>query len=84
LEGIGWGVVIHLVICEEGKARLTKVKRLMKSAKWNMYAELWETAEHELEKARRIAVHLRNKSLIDEILVLLSKCEEKEKPETLV
>jgi len=48
-----------------------------------MYAELWNTAQNELEEARELAVSLRDKQTIDEILVLLGKCRDKEKPENL-
>jgi hypothetical protein len=66
---------------EERWHRLQKVKSLVESAKWNMYAELWKMAQDELEEARALAVSLRDKSIIDEILMLLAKCEDKEKPE---
>jgi hypothetical protein len=75
-------MVIRIVITEEkGRARLRKVKSLTMSAKWNMYAELWKKAQDELEEARELAVSLRDKSIIDEILMLLAKCENREKPE---
>jgi hypothetical protein len=74
--------VIHVVIGEDGKRhRLHSVKSLVESAKWNMYAELWKTAQNELEEARIRAVSVKDKHLIDEILTLLAKCEDKEKPE---
>jgi hypothetical protein len=74
-------MVIRIVIGEERRHRLHEVKSLIESAKWNMYAELWETAQNELEEARARAVFLRDKSIVDEILTLLAKCEDKEKPE---
>ena len=74
--------MIRIVIGEEEwRHRLHKVKSLIKSAKWNMYAELWNKAENELDEAIQLAVSLRNKSIIDEILTLLTKCKDREKPE---
>jgi len=74
--------VVHLVIGEdEGRRRLHDVKSLVESARWNMYAELWKTAQDQLEEARVRAVSVKDKHLIDEILMLLAKCEDKEKPE---
>ena len=74
--------MIHIVVGEdEWRHRLHKVKSLVESAKWNMYAELWKTAQDQLEEARILAVSVKDKHIIDEILTLLAKCEEKEKPE---
>ena len=74
--------MVHLVIGEdEGRRRLHDVKSLVESARWNMYAELWKTAQDQLEEARVRAVSVKDKHLIDEILMLLAKCEDKEKPE---
>jgi hypothetical protein len=73
--------MIHVVFGEEGRHRLIKVKGLVESAKWNMYAELWPNARIKLEEARHLAVSLRDRQVIDEILMLLSKCDEREKPE---
>ena len=74
--------MIRIVIGEgERRHRLRKAKSLIESAKWNMYAELWTIAENELDKARELGVSLRDKNMIDEILILLGKCEEREKPE---
>ncbi len=74
--------MIRIVIGEDERPqRLHKVKSLITSAKWNMYAELWKMAQNELEEARARAVSLRDRSIIDEILTLLAKCEDKEKPE---
>jgi hypothetical protein len=79
---VGEDTVIHIVIGENGKRhRLRSVESLVESAKWNMYAELWKTAQDELEEARIRAVYVRDKHVIDEILMLLAKCEDKEKPE---
>jgi hypothetical protein len=76
------GVSIRVVIGEEeGQHRLHRVKSLIESAKWNMYAELWTTAQNQLEEARILAVSVRDKHMIDEILMLRTKCEDKEKPE---
>lgn len=66
---------------EEGRHRLHKVKSLIESAKWNMYAELWKKARNELNEAIQFAVSLRDKSIVDEILMMLAKCENREKPE---
>lgn len=75
-------IVIHIVIGEdERRRRLHKVKSLVETAKWNMYAELWKTAQNKLEEARTLAVTVKDKHIIDEILTLLAKCEDKEKPE---
>ena len=75
-------VMIHVVIGEgERRRRLYTLKSLVESAKWNMYAELWKTAQDQLEEARIRAVTVRDKGIIDEILILLAKCEDKEKPE---
>jgi len=63
------------------RRRLHAAKSLAESAKWNMYAELWKTAQNQLEEARMLAVSVRDKQLIDEILMLLAKCDDKEKPE---
>ena len=74
--------MIHIVIGEgERRRRLYSLKSLVESAKWNMYAELWKTAQDQLEEARIRAVAARDKRIIDEILILLAKCEDKEKPE---
>ena len=74
--------MIHVVIGEdERRRRLHSVKSLVESAKWNMYAELWKTAQDQLEEARVRAVSVKDKHLIDEILMLLAQCEDKEKPE---
>lgn len=74
--------MIHIVIGEnERRRRLHRVEALVESAKWNMYAELWKTAQNKLEEARTLAVSVKDKHIIDEILMLLAKCEEKEKPE---
>jgi hypothetical protein len=74
--------MVHLVIGEdERRCRLHSVKSLVESARWNMYAELWKTAQDQLEEARVRAVSVKDKHLIDEILMLLAKCEDKEKPE---
>jgi hypothetical protein len=74
--------VIRIVIGEdERQCRLRNVKSLVESAKWNMYAELWTTAQNKLEEARTLAVSVRDKHVIDEILMLRTKCEDKEKPE---
>jgi len=79
---MGEDTVIRIVIGEdEGRHRFHNVKSLVESAKWNMYAELWKTAQNQLEEARILAVSVKDKHIIDEILVLLAKCEEKEKPE---
>lgn len=74
--------MIRIVIGEnERHCRLRNVKSLVESAKWNMYAELWTTAQNKLELARILAVSARDKHMIDEILILRTKCEDKEKPE---
>ena len=74
--------MVHIVIGrDEGRLRLRSVKSLVESAKWNMYAELWKTAQDQLEEARVRAVSVKDKHTIDEILMLLAKCEDKEKPE---
>ena len=74
--------MIHVVIGEDGRRhRLHSVNFLVESARWNMYAELWKTAHDQLEEARIRAVSVRDKHVIDEILMLLAKCEDKEKPE---
>ena len=74
--------MINVVIGEdERRHRLYSLKSLVESAKWNMYAELWKTAQDQLEEARIRAVAARDKRIIDEILMLLAKCEDKEKPE---
>lgn len=74
-------MVVHIIIGEEeGRRRRHKVRSLTESAKWNMYAELWKAAQDKLEEARVLAVPLRDKAIIDEILMLLAKCEDKEKP----
>ena len=74
--------MVHVVIGEDGRrSRLHTVESLVESAKWNMYAELWKTAQDKLEEARTLAVYVKDKHIIDEILSLLAKCEEKEKPE---
>jgi translation initiation factor IF-2 len=65
----------------ERRCGLRNVKSLVESAKWNMYAELWTTAQNQLEEARILAVSARDKHMIDEILMLRAKCEDKEKPE---
>jgi hypothetical protein len=65
----------------ERRCGLRNVKSLVESAKWNMYAELWTTAQNQLEEARILAVSARDKHMIDEILMLRTKCEDKEKPE---
>jgi hypothetical protein len=74
--------VIRIVIGEDKRRlRLRYVKPLVESAKWNMYAELWTAAQNQLEEARILAVSVRDKHIIDEILMLRAKCEDKEKPE---
>ena len=74
--------MIRLVIGEdERQRRLRNVKSLVESARWNMYAELWTTAQNKLEEARILAVSVRDKHIIDEILMLRTKCEDKERPE---
>ena len=74
--------MIRIVIGEdERRLRLRNVKSLVESARWNMYAELWTTAQNQLEEARLLAVSVRDKQLIDEVLMLRTKCEDKEKPE---
>ena len=74
--------MIRLVIGEdERQRRLRNVKSLVESARWNMYAELWTTAQNKLEEARILAVAARDKHIIDEILMLRTKCEDKERPE---
>lgn len=74
--------MIRIVTGEDmRRRRLHNVKSLVESAKWNMYAELWKTAQNQLEEARILAVSVRDKHVIDEILMLLAKCEDKEKPE---
>lgn len=74
--------MIRIVIGEnERRCGLRNVKSLVESAKWNMYAELWTTAQNQLEEARILAVSARDKHMIDEILMLRAKCEDKEKPE---
>jgi hypothetical protein len=79
---MGGYTVIRIVIGgDERRSRLHNVKSLVESAKWNMYAELWKTAQNQLEEARILAVSVRDKHIIDEILILLSQCEDKEKPE---
>jgi hypothetical protein len=73
---------VRIVIGEEGRRhRLHRVKSLIESARWNMYAELWDIAKDELEEARSLSVSLRDKYRIDEILALLAECENREKPE---
>lgn len=75
-------MTVHIILGEEeGRRRLHRVKSLIESAKWSMYAELWKVAQDKLEEARGLAVSLRNKVIIDEILMLLAKCEDKEKPQ---
>ena len=74
--------MIRIVIGEDKRRlRLRYVKPLVESAKWNMYAELWTAAQNQLEEARILAVSVRDKHIIDEILMLRTKCEDKEKPE---
>jgi hypothetical protein len=74
--------VIRIVIGEDKRRlRLRYVKPLVESAKWNMYAELWTAAQNQLEEASILAVSVRDKHIIDEILMLRAKCEDKEKPE---
>ena len=74
--------MIRLVIGEdERRLRLRNVKSLVESARWNMYAELWTTAQNKLEEARILAVAVRDRHIIDEILMLRTKCEDKERPE---
>jgi hypothetical protein len=79
---MGGDAVIHVVKGEDERRHgLQRVKSLVESAKWNMYAELWKTAQNQLEEARIRAVSVKDKCSIDEILALLTKCEDKEKPE---
>lgn len=74
--------MIRIVIGEnERRHGLRNVKSLVESAKWNMYAELWTSAQNQLEEARILAVSARDKHMIDEILMLRTKCEDKERPE---
>ena len=53
----------------------------LEEAKWNMYAEKWELAERYIQRARDIAISLRDKAKIDEALTLLQKCQNREKVE---
>ena len=74
--------MVRIVIGEDGRrGRRRKAESLVESAKWNMYAELWKTAQNQLEEARMLAVSVKDKHIIDETLTLLVKCEDKEKPE---
>ena len=62
-------------------ASRVELEVFVRDAKWNMYAERWEKAKSELERANELAVFLRDKTKIDEILTLLKKCQSEEKVE---
>jgi hypothetical protein len=58
-----------------------EMERTIEDAKWNMYAEKWDSAEKQLQGARDKAVSLRDKDKIDEILALFEKCKNEQKVE---
>lgn len=66
---------------EETNPTEEEKKKLIEKAKWNMYGEEWEVAELQLHDAKEIAISLRNKDQIDEMLSLIIKCKTHEKPE---
>ena len=63
------------------KEKRQQIEKLIADAKWNMYAEMWELAKNSLNQAKAIAVLLHDKAKIDETLVLLAKCDKREKVE---
>jgi hypothetical protein len=64
----------------EKKKRTQQMMQLIENAKWKMHAEEWTDAASDLNKAKEIAVTLRDKNTIDQIFSLLNDCRNKAKP----
>ena len=64
----------------EMKEQIALMEGAIVNAKWNMYADSWEEARAELYKARAIAISLRDKAKVDEILGLLKDVGTRTKP----
>jgi hypothetical protein len=55
------------------------VDNQIESAKWEMYGEEWEAAKNNLQNAKRTAIRIKDKEIIDIILDLLRKIKQGEK-----
>lgn len=58
-----------------------EIDRLVEEAKWNMYGEEWETAVQKLEKAKNIAIAIKDKAKIDSVLALIHNARNQQKVE---
>jgi deoxyinosine 3'endonuclease (endonuclease V) len=70
---------VHVVDSNEEEQR--EIDGLVEEAKWNMYGEEWGVAVQTLEKAKNLAIAIKDKTRIDNILELLHKAHSQQKVE---
>jgi hypothetical protein len=70
------------IIIDDGekKEQIRQMTKYIEDAKWKMYAESWEGARTDLFAAKDIAVALRDKSTIDQIMGMLKDLTNHIKP----